>query len=43
MSAERAVRAAELGEHEALANLSRRRAELARTLGETVVSEEEQR
>lgn len=43
VSAERALRTAEFGEHEALAKLSRRRAELARTLGETAVLEEEKR
>lgn len=43
VSAERALRSAEFGEHEALANLSRRRAELSRTLGETAGLEEEKR
>jgi outer membrane protein TolC len=42
VEAERALRAAEFGEHEAEASLSRRHAELARALGETVAFEEEQ-
>jgi outer membrane protein TolC len=42
VEAERALRAAEFGEHEAEASLSRRHAELARALGETVAIEEEQ-
>lgn len=43
VDAERALRAAEFGEHEAEASLSRRHAELARALGETSMSGEEQR
>jgi outer membrane protein TolC len=43
VDAERALRAAELGEHEARAGLSRRHAELARALGEIPSFEEESR
>ena len=43
VDAERALRAAELGEHEARASLSARHAELARALGEVPYSEEESR